>query len=210
MSDKCSALEAVVLKISLSSTKTQLHWVHSEAQLADGELRTRSQHLRGGHETAPLAHHFPTRRMRSARKRKIEGLGLLEPHSDSQSNGDELNAPVHQQQSILSRIREPKSRLFEEELNVPKQTGLVAAKGACEWLRSCLQLVTLTQWFFVRRIPQCSLVLCSPSFFVGVLRNLLCVTPTLFGRAEFVTASIFFLRCDLCADLDVLSSLSVS
>ena len=34
-SDKRSALEAMALKISLSSTKTHLHWVDSEPPLAD-------------------------------------------------------------------------------------------------------------------------------------------------------------------------------
>ena len=35
VSDKRSALEAMALNISLYSTKTHPHWVHSEAQLAD-------------------------------------------------------------------------------------------------------------------------------------------------------------------------------
>ena len=35
LADKRSALEAMALTISLSATKTHLHWVQSEAQLAD-------------------------------------------------------------------------------------------------------------------------------------------------------------------------------
>ena len=35
LSDKRSALEAMAFKISLSSTKTHLHWVDSAAPLAD-------------------------------------------------------------------------------------------------------------------------------------------------------------------------------
>ena len=59
-------------------------------------------------------------------------------------------------------------------------------------MNSCVLVFNLSLTpcgFFVRPVPQYSLVLCSSSFFVYVLRNLVCVTSTLFGRAEFVTAS---------------------
>ena len=75
-------------------------------------------------------------RMRSARKRKVEGLDLLEAHNDEHLNGDGLDPSVHQQHMMLSRIlfriREARSPHFKNSLAEPKQAELVSAKGVCE------------------------------------------------------------------------------
>ena len=91
LSGKRSALEAMALKISLPLTKTRLHWVRSEAQLAD--VMTKSS---GPGRNRWRIMFDP--RMRSARKRKMEGLDLLEAHSDEHLNEDELDTSVHRQQ----------------------------------------------------------------------------------------------------------------
>ena len=75
-------------------------------------------------------------RSRSAWKRKVESLDLLEAHSDEHLNGDELDTSVHRQPTTLSRIlfrfREAKSPHFKNSLAEPKQAELVSAKGVCE------------------------------------------------------------------------------
>ena len=78
-SDKRS-LEAMTLKISLFSTRTHLCWVHSEAQLAEVMTKSSGPGLN-------IFEEFMRRdrwriifdsRMRSARKRKIEGFDLMD------------------------------------------------------------------------------------------------------------------------------------
>ena len=151
LSDKCSALEAVALKISLSPTKTQLHWVHSEAQLADvmtessGPDRNIFEEVMRRHrwrivfQPLECAVHGKERSKGSICSKITVILTRLEMSSMHQCTSN---------QGFCLEFVNPSHAISRRVCLVPKQTELVAATGACEQLRSCLQLVTLTLWFF--------------------------------------------------------------
>ena len=192
--DKRSTLEAMALKISLSSTGTHLHWVHSEAQLAD--VMTKSS----GPSRNIFAEFMKRDRwriifhpqMRSARKRKIEGLNLVENHSDENLNEDERHTSAHQQPTLVSLTREAKSRHFKKSLTIQKPTELVSVKGGV-CIFECLSGIRCT--YVAKFLCQC----CSMFFLVC----LLCTRGVLMSRLfplcthEVHMSLLFPARCSI-------------
>ena len=182
LSDKCSALESMALKISISSTKIQLHWVHSEALRADvmtdgsGPDRNifeevmRRDRWRIIFQPLECAVHGKERSKGSICSKLTVILIRMEMSSMHQCTSD---------QGFCLEFVNPSHAISRRVCLVPKQTELAAAKFACEQLRSCLQLVAHTLTFFARAVLSYSLVLCS-ILFVSVLRNPVCVTSTHF------------------------------
>ena len=106
----------------------------------------------------------------------------------------EMNS-MHQctsNQGFCLEFVKPSHAISRRVCLVPKQTELAAAKGACEQLRSCLQLVAHTLWFFRETnsiVFPCAVLSilfcrCSEEPFV-------CDSHTL-RQSRFVTASVFF------------------
>ena len=106
LSGKSSAIEAMVLKILLSSTSIHPRWVHSEARRRrhDEELRIRTRHGRGMYAPRLLEYHLWSPYAQST-KRKSERLGLLEVPSDLPSPENEPDTAVHQPLPPLASIR---------------------------------------------------------------------------------------------------------
>ena len=120
------------LNISLSATKTHLHWIHSEAQLADVMMKSSGpgRNISEKYMKRDRWRIMFDPQMRSAQERKMGGLKMLETHSDENSNEDERDTSVSKPSMIMCRIRESKSRHVKKSLTVPKPTELVSIKGS--------------------------------------------------------------------------------